>query len=198
MKEWSIFLAVLLAALIAVSGCSAPDARLSTTTASAAARPAPDSTPVPVGLEIPSIGVVTGSPLLPLGLDEHNRLEVPDAAEPEIGGWFARGVRPGDRGPAVIVAHVDGNGRPGLFSRLHELAPDAEIRVSRADGSMLIFRATRVAQYRKLDFPTESVWGDTPGAQLRLITCGGTFSERAGAHEDNVIVWADLAPPSIT
>jgi hypothetical protein len=56
----------------------------------------------------------------------------------------------------VIVAHVDGAGRPGLFARLHEVKPGAEITVTRDDGSTVTFKAVKVEQFPKLEFPTES------------------------------------------
>ena len=36
------------------------------------------------------------------------------------------------------------------------------------------------------------MYGDTPDAQLRLITCGGVFDPAARSYEANVIVYANL------
>ncbi len=36
------------------------------------------------------------------------------------------------------------------------------------------------------------VYGDTPGAELRLITCGGSFDRRSGHYRDNVVAYAHL------
>jgi hypothetical protein len=48
-------------------------------------------------------------------------------------------------------------------------------------------------QYPKNEFPTEAVYGPTPDAELRLITCGGTFDRAARSYRDNVIVYAVAA-----
>ena len=51
---------------------------------------------------------------------------------------------------------------------------------------------TGVARYPKDDFPTKAVYGPTPRAELRLITCGGVFDRSARSYEDNIVVFARL------
>jgi hypothetical protein len=46
--------------------------------------------------------------------------------------------------------------------------------------------------YLKARFPTADVYGPAPTAQLRLITCGGTFDPDTGHYLSNVIVFATL------
>jgi hypothetical protein len=45
-------------------------------------------------------------------------------------------------------------------------------------------------------FPSEAVYGPTPDATLRLITCGGTFDQTTGHHRDNYIAFAHLRGPA--
>jgi sortase (surface protein transpeptidase) len=142
-----------------------------------------------VGLSVPAIGVQTG-PLLGLGLDEHGALEVPPDAH--TAGWFTLGPTPGSTGPAVIAGHVDYAGVPGVFQRLRDLAPGDEIRVQRADGTTAVFSTYRVQRYPKSAFPSQQVYGDTSGPELRLITCGGAFDEGTGHYRDNVVAYARL------
>lgn len=175
------------AAMPAPPTASAPSlAAPPTTTKPAAALPVAK----PVGLVVPAIGVRTGA-LLPLGIDRAGALEVPPDAL--SAGWFTLGPAPGATGPAVIAAHVDYKGVPGVFSRLKELPEGAEIRVARADGSEAVFTTYRVDRYRKADFPTIKVYGDTAGPELRLITCGGAFDNNTGQYRDNVVAYARLA-----
>jgi hypothetical protein len=154
--------------------------------------PAPDAAlapSAPVGLAVPAIGVRVES-LLALGIDAGGALEVPpDAAS---AGWFTLGPTPGARGPAVIAGHVDYAGEPGVFHRLADLAPGDEVTVPRADGSLAVFDTYRVERYAKSAFPTERVYGDTAGSELRLITCGGGFDTRSGHYSDNVVAYARL------
>lgn len=42
----------------------------------------------------------------------------------------------------------------------------------------------------QIEFPSQLVYGGTEGAELRLITCGGSFDRRAGSYDENLIVWA--------
>jgi hypothetical protein len=51
-----------------------------------------------------------------------------------------------------------------------------------------------VHTYLKSRFPTEAVYVPAPGAQLRLITCGGTFDFATGHYLSNVVAYATLVP----
>jgi len=42
-------------------------------------------------------------------------------------------------------------------------------------------------------FPTDAVYGQTSDAELRLITCGGSFNPAAHSYVDNIVVYAKLA-----
>jgi hypothetical protein len=66
------------------------------------------------------------------------------------------------------------------------------IYVKRADGTLAVFTVTRVRMYPKDKFPTAAVYGPVPDAELRLITCGGTFDESLGTYLSNVVVYARL------
>ena len=64
--------------------------------------------------------------------------------------------------------------------------------VSRADGTMAVFSVTKVQTYPKDAFPTSAVYGPTPDAELRLITCGGAFDSASGHYLNNVVAYATL------
>jgi hypothetical protein len=49
----------------------------------------------------------------------------------------------------------------------------------------------RTERYPKARFPTSRVYGRTPGATLRVITCSGTFDRASGHALDNTVVYAD-------
>jgi hypothetical protein len=68
------------------------------------------------------------------------------------------------------------------------------VYVRRANGTLAVFKVTAVRSYLKTRFPTEAVYGPAPGAQLRLITCGGTFDYGTGHYLSNVVVFATLVP----
>lgn len=141
-----------------------------------------------MSVEVPSIGV--RSELLPLGVDATGVLVPPEPYD--IAGWFTGGPVPGDIGPAIIAGHVDSRAGPGVFFRLEEMQAGDEIMVTRSDGSKATFTVRRVESYPKLDFPTEQVYGPTPGQELRLITCGGEFDRSRRSYLDNIVVYAGL------
>jgi sortase (surface protein transpeptidase) len=145
----------------------------------------------PVSVDIPKIGA--RSSLVPLGLNPDNTVQVPPVTEPLQAGWYSYGPTPGELGPAVILGHVDGNKQKGIFFRLKEMAPGDKVAVARKDGSTANFVVTKVDRVPKDTFPTEAVYGDTAGPELRLITCGGSFDREAHSYRDNVIVFAALA-----
>jgi LPXTG-site transpeptidase (sortase) family protein len=157
-----------------------------------AAAPAAMAAPVrvakPVSLTIPAIGVQTR--LVRLGLAADGTLQVPSTTA--VAGWYTGSPRPGDAGAAVIAGHVDSYAGPGVFFRLRLLQPGDRVYVRRADGSLAVFRVTDVRMYAKTHFPTVSVYGAVPDAELRLITCGGTFDAATGHYLSNVIVFAAL------
>ncbi|MGW4287606.1 class F sortase [Streptomyces sp. NPDC004673] len=166
------------------------------------ATPAPSATPgtdgatpeptmpasPPTRLTIASLDVSTS--LERLGLDDHGVLGTP--RDPDKAGWYERGVAPGARGPAVIAGHVTWNGREGVFFDLARLRPGRRIDVTRADGTTAAFIVTRTAQYPKDHFPSLEVYGNTDHAELRLITCGGDYTDADHHYSDNVVVYARL------
>jgi hypothetical protein len=140
----------------------------------------------PLRVRIPSIGV--DSPLARLGVDAGGALLPPsDFAR---AGWFAASPVPGEVGPSVIAGHVDSHDGPAVFFRLRDLVPGDAVLVDRADGTTVRFVVTGADRYPKDRFPTEEVYGPTPRAELRLITCGGVFDRSAGSYTDNVVVYA--------
>ena len=141
---------------------------------------------VPVGLAIPALGVT--SAVIGLGLEDDGSMEVPPGAYPA--GWYDQSPTPGELGPAILAAHVDWGGKPGVFHAIRDLQPGDEVSVARQDGSIATFRVDRVDEYAKEAFPTDAVYGDLDHAGLRLITCGGDFDDDSGSYEDNVVVFA--------
>jgi Sortase domain len=143
--------------------------------------------PLPVRLRIPAVSVDT--PLQRLGRAPDGTVEVPTNFA--VAGWFADGPRPGQAGPAVLLGHVDSASGPGVFLRVPELAPGADVRVDRADGGSIDFRVTAVQRVPKASFPTERVYGPTLEPSLRLVACAGSFHRARRSYRDNVIVYAE-------
>jgi hypothetical protein len=145
---------------------------------------------VPVSLLIPAIGVRTR--LIRLGRTASGTLQVPTTTA--VAGWYTGSPRPGAIGAAVIAGHVDSVTGPGVFFRLRLLRPNDMIFVRRADRSLAAFRVVAVRLYAKKRFPTAAVYGPAPVAELRVVTCGGTFDYATRHYLSNVIVFAIAVP----
>jgi sortase (surface protein transpeptidase) len=141
---------------------------------------------LPVALTIPAIGVRTT--LIHLGLTAAGALQVPQSTA--VAGWYTGSPPPGAIGSAVIAGHIDSYAGPGIFFRLSQLHPGDRVYVRRADGTLAVFRVTVVRSYAKNQFPTQAVYGPTPDAELRLITCGGTFDSQTRSYLSNTVVYA--------
>ena len=140
----------------------------------------------PVAVVLPSLGV--RAEVIELGLDPEGALEVPE--DPAEVGWWRGGPAPGEEGAAVLAGHVDSYTGPGAFWRLAELAPGDRVEVVGADGTARVFVVDGVGRWPKDEFPTDAVYRQADGPELRLITCGGVFDERTRSYEDNIVVFA--------
>lgn len=184
----------LLAVTVALAvPAAAPPAAVGGTVAAPPAttvRPAAAPLPAAVPLRVRAATAGLDSTLVPLGLDAGGALGVPpDGAAT---GWFTGAPAPGTAGPAVLAAHVDWDHEPGPFARIDELAAGDLVHVDRSDGRTATFEVQAVRRYPKDRFPTRAVYGDLPGAGLRLVTCGGSFDRGVRSYRDNVVVWAAL------
>ncbi len=148
------------------------------------AQPAPVASPV--SLTIPLIGVKTS--LITLGLAQGGAMQVPSSTT--VAGWYTGSPRPGAVGSAIIVGHIDSETGPGVFYRLSELRSGDDVFIRRADGTTAEFRVTSTGTYLKDKFPTQTVYGPTPDAELRLITCGGAFDPASHHYLSNIVVYA--------
>ena len=187
------------AGLAAAHASSAPSVRLAARPSPVAAPtgravlpvslPAVQQIPRPVWLTIPAIGVK--APIVNLGLNRNGTLQVP--GNTTVVGWYVNSPRPGAIGSAIIAGHVDSRSGPGVFFWLHTMRPGDRIYVRRADGTLAVFTVTAVQMYAKSRFPTAMVYGPVPDAELRLITCGGTFDYTRRSYLSNVVVYARLS-----
>jgi sortase (surface protein transpeptidase) len=127
-----------------------------------------------------------------LGLDSSGGHAEPPVEEPTLASWYNLGPRPGDVGPAVILGHVNGKGKEGIFAHLDRVREKDLILVRDENGNDLSFQVYRAAKIEKADFPQQDVYGNTDGPELRLITCGGALDTVHHRYLSNVIVWAKL------
>jgi hypothetical protein len=179
----------------------------------------------PVAIRIPSISLNSQrSDWVPLGIQgergvpvtppaEPGQIEVPPIKQPlKLGFYCPNGLPacgapvPGQMGPAVVLGHVNGGGKQGIFAKLaakdakgkYLIQPGAIIEIDRADNVTVTFKVVKIETPLKKDFPTQAVYGDTNTPTLRLITCGGggnaleTTSTGSRSYVNQTIVYADM------
>jgi LPXTG-site transpeptidase (sortase) family protein len=174
-----------------VATTAAPAPGASSAPSARAARPLARS--VPVGLRIPAIGVDTR--VMRLGLAADGSVQVPPVEKHDRAGWYEHSPTPGQTGPSVILAHVTvGQYGDGVFRHLDRLRRGDRITARLENATTAEFAVTDVRTVDKAAFPTQEVYGNVDGPELRLITCGGP---RTGdGYRDNVIVFAALSAGS--
>jgi hypothetical protein len=148
--------------------------------------PEPQRITDPVRIRIDALAVDV--PIVPVGLEDNREMEIPEDAN-EIG-WYHPGVRPGEKGSAVLAGHVDSKEGPGAFWGLRELALDDIVTITHADGTERSWRVVAREQYPKDELPIDEVfvWGGE-SEQLALITCGGDWNRDRASYRDNIVVY---------
>ncbi|GAA1290914.1 hypothetical protein Psi02_34950 [Planotetraspora silvatica] len=149
---------------------------------------APMQPSTPKRLIIPRLGV--NAPVESVGTDKSGAIETPSINDSNLVGWYRGGPTAGEAGPAVMLGHKDTVTRAAVFTRLHEIRNGDKIEVVRLDGTTAIFTVGGVEQANKQTFPTDRVYGPRDDAELRLITCGGSYNQTTGHYVDNIIVYA--------
>ncbi|MER6223540.1 class F sortase [Streptomyces sp. 900105755] len=147
---------------------------------------------VPERVDIPDLGVQ--APVVARGLDEDGGVDPPPFDQPGVVGWYGSGTDPGAAGTAVLVGHVDTETRPAVFYKISAMRPGETIRVVRADNTVAEFTVDDVRVLPRDHFDAQQAYGPRQSgrAELRLITCGGTFDRTTHRYTANVVVSAYL------
>ncbi|OKH91191.1 class F sortase [Streptomyces uncialis] len=146
----------------------------------------------PTRVDIPAIGVQ--APVVRRGLDRAGAVAPPPFDQPGIVGWYGGGTRPGAPGAALLVGHTDTDTRPAVFHRIGALRPGDTIRVVRTDATVAEFTVEDVETVDRHRFDAARVYGphERGRAELRLLTCAGTFDRASGTYSANTVVSAYL------
>ncbi len=146
----------------------------------------------PERVEVPSVGIE--APVVARGLDGDGAIDPPPYGMPRTAGWYGDGTQPGAKGTALFVGHVDTDTKPAVFYGLSAVKPGARIEVARRDGSVAEFTVDDVQLVTRERFDAQQAYGprEDGRAELRLITCGGTYDHRTRSYTANVVVSAYL------
>lgn len=146
----------------------------------------------PQRVEIPSLGI--DATVVRRGLDDEGAIEPPPFEEPGAVGWYAEGTEPGTEGAGLFVGHVDTETEPAVFYGLSAARPGEKVLVARSDGKTAEFTIDDVQVFTRERFDAQKAYGPRKDgrAELRLITCGGTYDRTSHAYTANVVVSAYL------
>ena len=166
--------------------------------------------PVPLVLQIPSIGV--NAAVVGVGLTSQNVMDAPEgpASDPvwQQAFWYRGSAVPGVASTALIAGHIDDPlGRPGSFGRIDRLRRgDVIILHDTRTGLNVRFAVTASKAYTLAQATDRSVltgmYGSGPVAgtkpqrskdglaHLTLVTCSGTFDHSLGTHDHRLVVFA--------
>jgi hypothetical protein len=145
----------------------------------------------PVRIQIPALHV--NAQVVPVGVTGAGALEVPENVVQAA--WFEAGNAPGQKGTAIIAAHVDFGGKLGLFNKLHTLKKGDVIIVTDFTRHVHRFTAVTGRLFPKSDPGTVQALAAAsakPGQpQLALITCGGALNTQKHSYYDNFVLLAN-------
>ncbi|MFI6933347.1 class F sortase [Streptomyces sp. NPDC050287] len=147
---------------------------------------------LPQRVDVPELGIQ--APVVARGLDGQGAIDPPPFDQAGVVGWYADGASPGAAGTALMVGHVDTETRPAVFYKISAMKPGETVRVVRDDGKVAEFTVDDVQVVTRDHFDAQQAYGPrrTGRAELRLITCGGTFDRETRSYTANVIVSAYL------
>ncbi|HVE62383.1 MAG TPA: class F sortase [Mycobacteriales bacterium] len=143
----------------------------------------------PVRVSVPTAGI--NACVVGLGLRSDGGMRVP--RDMQTVGWYTGGPRPGQRGPALLIGHVDSAKGPAAFFGLRAVSRGDVVQIRDKAGRLRSFVVYRVSRYAKDSFPTAQVFRSTAGAELRLVTCAGEFNRITRHYTHNLVVYARLA-----
>ncbi|MGW1159709.1 class F sortase [Streptomyces sp. NPDC002519] len=152
----------------------------------------PDALPNSGAVRVAIPALQVDAPVIPVALDTSGWVDAPPPDDPNLAGWFTGAPSPGEKGTAVVVGHVDNSQGPAVFYGLGTLKKGDRVEVRRQDGRTAVFEVYGVEVFSKANFPGDRVYGSKGVPELRVITCGGAFSEQNG-YAGNVVVFARLA-----
>jgi hypothetical protein len=147
----------------------------------------------PTSIHIPAINV--SSAVNSVGLNPDHTMEIPHPGPLyDQPAWYRYSPTPGERGPSVIIGHVDSaKGGPSVFFTLGALKPGHRIEVARIDGTTAAFAVDSVES-----FPKDSSQSATSTVTPITRHCGSSPAAEASMREPTAtetISWSSRTSP---
>lgn len=156
--------------------------------ASSTVSTASSSVSIPARIIIPQAKVDAN--VLQMGVTASGNMEAPHNFTDA--GWYKYGPKPGEKGNAVIDAHVDnGLGFPAVFYNLKDLKSGDLVYVIDERGATTTFKVVETAVYGYKSAPLEKIFGPTDTHMLNLITCAGTWIPSEKTNNKRLVVFTE-------
>jgi len=138
----------------------------------------------PMHVIAPSIDL--NSPIVGVGVNGKGEMDVPSGTTNNVG-WYKYGARPGERGTAVLDAHVF-----AAFSNLENLKEGDDIYVLTEDGRKLHFIVEKKQLYKLSNLSSKQLFSGMDDRSMNLITCAGKLSADRSTYTHRLVVYTTL------
>lgn len=115
------------------------------------------------------------------------RLSVRENSEPKYPqniydvGWYENSAKPGEAGAALLIGHINGAEKQGVFHDLTNLVPGDEFQIEMGDGTIKNFYIVKMEAYDRnnVDYQALLETGLEGKPGLNLLTAVGAFESNA-------------------
>jgi len=143
---------------------------------------------LPTRLKIPSINV--DAVLEYVGIAPDGAMDIPKS--PDDIAWFELGIRPGEKGSAVVAGHYGWkNGRAAVFDNLHKLRKGDKLYVEDNKGVIVSFVVREFRSYDPKADSSDVFNSDDGKSHLNLITCEGVWNKTQKSYSKRLVVFTD-------
>ena len=141
----------------------------------------------PTKILIPRINLT--AKIVPVGKTMAGNLDVPKSLVNT--GWYKLGIKPGEKGNAVIDGHeVDSLGLGAIFKNLYLLKTGDQIIIENENSEKLFFSIIKTEIYDYGQAPLNEIFGPSETRNLNLITCEGDYVTKLATKNKRLVVYS--------
>lgn len=107
-------------------------------------------------------------------------------------GWYTGSVRPGQKGASIIVGHVSGPTRHGIFEKLSQLKNGDSITIENGAGKSFNYQvvASETVKLENVDMDKFMHPANGVDEGLNLMTCAGKWINNGSTMDHRLMVYA--------
>lgn len=107
-------------------------------------------------------------------------------------GWYTGSVRPGQKGASIIVGHVSGPTRHGIFEKLSQLKNGDSITIENGAGNVFNYQvvASETVKLENVDMNKFMRPANGVDEGLNLMTCAGKWIDSGSTMDHRLMVYA--------